>query len=85
MVQRVQSKIIAKPTDLLVAFFWRYARSHQHKSPVTSGKLFMFTDVIGNLTKLEELDLSHNQLAHFPENSIGPNVSTSSGETWYWH
>ena len=34
------------------------------------------SDVIGNLTKLEELDLSNNQLAHFPEGSIGPNVST---------
>ena len=41
---------------------------------VTNISVRFLTDVIGNLTKLEELDLSHNQLAHFPENSIGPNV-----------
>ena len=50
-------------------------------SVLSTEVVLLLSDVIGNLTKLEDLDLSHNQLAHFPDNSIGPNVSATYIET----
>jgi internalin A len=41
-----------------------------------------FTDVLGNLTSLIELDLSYNELSELPEPTHGPMFPTNLSQIW---